>query len=117
MQRQPPPKPRITFGKFANVDMRVAQVESAAMAEGTAKPCRVLKLDVGTCTARYLMALRDAIRPDGEILGIDVDLDCVRFARWNLRQQCADDARLHVERQDFCAEEFAPKVPFDLITC
>src|SRR5436309_11569215 len=43
----PPPKPRITFGKFANVDMRVAQVQSAAMAEGTAKPCRVLKLDVG----------------------------------------------------------------------
>jgi tRNA-binding protein len=47
MQRQPPPKPRITFGKFANVDMRVAQVESAAMTEGTAKPCRVLELDVG----------------------------------------------------------------------
>jgi hypothetical protein len=30
-------------------------------------------LDVGTCTARYPLALRDAVRPDGEILGIDVE--------------------------------------------
>jgi SAM-dependent methyltransferase len=74
-------------------------------------------LDVGTCTGRYPISLRDAVHADGEILGIDIDLDCVRFARWNVRQQCPGDLRLRIERQDFCADEFAPDQPFDLITC
>lgn len=42
-----PLKPRVTFGKFENVDMRVVQVLSAPVAEGTARPCRVLTLDAG----------------------------------------------------------------------
>lgn len=42
-----PKKAQITFGKFQNVDMRVARIVSAPMAEGTAKPCRVITLDVG----------------------------------------------------------------------
>lgn len=74
-------------------------------------------LDVGTCTGRYPISLRGAVRADGEILGIDVDLDCVRFARWNVRQQCPDDARLRIERRDFCADELTPAEPFDLVTC
>jgi len=45
--KQTPLKPKITFGKFANVDMRVAAVVSAPMAEGTDHPCRVIDLDVG----------------------------------------------------------------------
>ena len=42
-----PLKARITFGKFQNVDMRVALVTSAPMADGTHKPARILTLDVG----------------------------------------------------------------------
>lgn len=42
-----PLKPLITFGTFANVDMRVAQVLSAPLAEGTRSPCRVIDLDLG----------------------------------------------------------------------
>jgi tRNA-binding protein len=40
-------KPQITFGKFQNVDLRVARVLEADMAEGTRHPTRVFRLDVG----------------------------------------------------------------------
>ena len=41
------PKSQITFGKFQNVDLRVARVISAGLAEGTRHPCRVVRLDLG----------------------------------------------------------------------
>lgn len=44
---QTPQKPQITAGKFANVDLRVAQVLAAPIAVGTTFPCRVLRLDLG----------------------------------------------------------------------
>jgi tRNA-binding protein len=40
-------KEKITFGKFQNVDMRVAVVVSAPPAEGTRVPSRHLTLDLG----------------------------------------------------------------------
>ncbi len=46
-QGNQPQKPQITFGKFDNVDMRVARVVSAPMASETTAPCRLLTLDVG----------------------------------------------------------------------
>lgn len=42
-----PLKQRITFGKFQNVDMRVARITSAPAAEGTAQPSRLITLDCG----------------------------------------------------------------------
>jgi tRNA-binding protein len=42
-----PQKQKITFGKFENVDMRVARILSARPAEGTAVPSRYLELDLG----------------------------------------------------------------------
>ena len=42
-----PQKNKVTFGKFQNIDMRVARIESAQMAEGTRHPCRIVKLDIG----------------------------------------------------------------------
>ncbi|HVR07949.1 MAG TPA: class I SAM-dependent methyltransferase [Thermoanaerobaculia bacterium] len=74
-------------------------------------------LDVGTCTGRYPISLREAVLPEGEIVGIDNDMDCVRFARWKLRQECGDDARLRIERHDFSAERWPIAGTFDLITC
>ncbi|MFF7284529.1 hypothetical protein [Streptomyces griseorubiginosus] len=47
MEAQQPLKSQITFGKFQNVDMRVARVISAPLAEGTRFPCRVITLDLG----------------------------------------------------------------------
>lgn len=74
-------------------------------------------LDVGTCTGRYPINLRQAVAPDGDIIGIDNDVDCVRFARWNVDQECRGDTRIRIEHRDFCADELDPKGPFALITC
>ena len=48
MMRNSPPKSQITFGKFENIDMRVATVLSARMAEGTRFPSRVFDSISGT---------------------------------------------------------------------
>jgi predicted nucleotide-binding protein len=74
-------------------------------------------LDVGTCTARYPLALRDAVVDDGQIVGIDEDPDCVRFARANLERECPDDERVSIERHDFLAPDIGVEPGFDLITC
>ena len=74
-------------------------------------------LDVGTCTGRYPVSLRDAVDPHGEIVGIDNDMDCINYARWNVQCQVQNDPRLHIERADFCAEPCKVEGPFDLITC
>lgn len=74
-------------------------------------------LDVGTCTGRYPIGLRDAVADDGAIFGVDNDRDAVRFACHNVAEACADDARIRIEHLDFCAQQFALAGPFDLITC
>lgn len=45
--KEAPQKQQITFGKFENVDMRVARVVAAPLADGTRNPCRVISLDLG----------------------------------------------------------------------
>jgi tRNA-binding protein len=47
MSEPRPLKRKIDFANFASVDMRVAEVVDAPMAEGTRKPCRLFELDVG----------------------------------------------------------------------
>lgn len=74
-------------------------------------------LDVGTCTARYPIALRDAVAEDGQIFGVDNDRDAVRFARRNVADACGGDQRIRIEHLDFCAGQFSLAGPFDLITC
>jgi SAM-dependent methyltransferase len=74
-------------------------------------------LDIGTCTGRYPLSLRHAVAPQGEILGIDNDMDCVRYARRNTELEAGDDARLRIERVDFCTDGHKVTGPFDLITC
>ena len=49
-------KPQITFGKFQNVDMRVARVVAAPLAEGTRFTSRVLTLDLGPLGSRTSVA-------------------------------------------------------------
>jgi tRNA-binding protein len=80
VEKQAPLKSLITFGKFANVDMRVAQVLSAPMAEGTRNPCRVIDLDVG-----HLGKLRSigqfALVPEEQLVGRKVIICCNLGAR------------------------------------
>ena len=43
----PPAKDKTTFGKFQNIDMRVARIAAAPLAEGTRARMRRLTLDLG----------------------------------------------------------------------
>jgi len=74
-------------------------------------------LDIGTCTGRYPIGMRDAVVQDGFIKGIDEDYDCVRFAKSNLDRLCPGERRVVFEHCDFVALNMLPEAPFDLITC
>jgi tRNA-binding protein len=71
------PKPQITFGKFQNVDLRVARVVSAPMAEGTRFPCRVLELDLGPLGKRVSVG-QFALLNEDELVGRNV-VACVNL--------------------------------------
>src|SRR4051812_29316884 len=74
-QKQVPLKPPIDFGQFANVDMRVALVISAPLAEGTRNPCRIIHLDLG-----HMGKLRSvgqfALVPEEQLIGRKVIACC-----------------------------------------
>jgi len=75
-------------------------------------------LDVGTCTGRYPLFLRDAVRPEGRIVGLDDNLQCVQFARANVEREASDDARIRILHGDFGAPRLSLEdAPFHLITC
>jgi len=74
-------------------------------------------LDIGTCTGRYPIRLREYVTGDGNLLGIDEDYDCVRFAQARIKQECPDDERIEIRRVDFTGPEAQLQGPFDLITC
>lgn len=63
-----PQKQKITFGKFENVDMRVARVLSARPAEGTLVPSRYLELDLGHLGSRTSVG-QYALVPQEELVG------------------------------------------------
>lgn len=73
--KQTPIKPKITFGKFANVDMRVAKVLDAPMAEGTNNPCRVIDLDAGHL-GRFRSIGQFALVPAEQLVGRKLIICC-----------------------------------------
>lgn len=73
-------------------------------------------LDVGTCTGRYIALFRDATVPSGELIGIDDDPDCVRFAQASLERRFPGDERIRIEHVDFSSDRL-PRGDFDLVTC
>jgi SAM-dependent methyltransferase len=74
-------------------------------------------LDVGTCTGRYPFALSDAVKPGGTIMGVDNDIDCVRFTQAKVRRELGRESRFRIEHHDFRAPEPPSTQQFDLITC
>jgi tRNA-binding protein len=68
MKIQEPLKPNITFGKFANVDMRVAQVISAQITQETRNPCRIIELDLGAF-GRVRSVGQFALVPEDQLVG------------------------------------------------
>lgn len=75
--RQEPQKLQITFGKFENVDMRIARVLSAPLAEGTNKPSRIIDLDLGHLGRRISVG-QYALVPERELVGRNV-VACVNL--------------------------------------
>ena len=74
-------------------------------------------LDVGTCTGRYPMLLSTGLSPTGTAIGIDDDVDCVRFAKANVAQRCPGNHQIDIRKEDFAAAEFSLRERFDVITC
>ncbi|HEX2054665.1 MAG TPA: tRNA-binding protein [Actinomycetota bacterium] len=70
-------EPEITFEQFEAVDMRVARVISATMAEGTRKPSRHLRLDFGRFGERTSVG-QFALIPESELVGRNV-IACVNL--------------------------------------
>ncbi|HZE37352.1 MAG TPA: hypothetical protein VE172_00920 [Stackebrandtia sp.] len=64
-------KNRITFGKFHNVDMRVARVVSARLVEDLDAPCRVVELDLGELGRRTSVG-QYALVDEGELVGRNI---------------------------------------------
>jgi len=75
MKPQEPLKPKITFGKFANVDMRVAQVVSAPLTDQTRSPCRVIELDLGPF-GKLRSVGQYALVPEEQLVGRKVIACC-----------------------------------------
>jgi SAM-dependent methyltransferase len=74
-------------------------------------------LDIGTCTARYPINLRGAVVPEGRIIGIDDDDDCVKFALYNSRRRTRNDGRIEILQRDFLGGDIENLGSFHLITC
>ena len=72
-----PLKDKTTFGKFQNVDLRVARVVAAPLAEGTRAPCRVITLDVGHLGERVSVG-QLALWDEAELIGRNV-VACVNL--------------------------------------
>ncbi|MGE0812976.1 MAG: TIR domain-containing protein [Vicinamibacterales bacterium] len=92
---------------------RVGEILRARGKWGALRRC----LDVGTCTGRYPIFLCGGLGADGSVVGIDEDVDCVRFASANVRQRCEGDPRVHIQKADVTASTFDQPGPFDLVTC
>jgi tRNA-binding protein len=76
-QQQIDLKPQITFGKFQNVDMRVARVISAPLADGTNAPTRVITIDLGPLGKKTSVG-QYALLDESELLGRNV-VACVNL--------------------------------------
>jgi len=63
-----PLKQRVTFGKFQNIDLRVGQIISAPLAEGTAKASRMITLDAGHL-GRFTSVAQLFLIPEGQLVG------------------------------------------------
>jgi len=74
-------------------------------------------LDIGTCTGRYLLHLRDAVTPEGTVIGLDDNLDSILFTRGNIAQHCPEDKRISILQRDFESDASLPPSSFDLVTC
>ncbi|MGH8603796.1 MAG: class I SAM-dependent methyltransferase, partial [Gammaproteobacteria bacterium] len=98
--------------------IELARVEEVLREETKGRNRAITRyLDVGTCTGRYPIELREWVTPTGRVIGVDEDYDCVRFAQANIERKCPDEKRIEILQCDFVARALGIKGEFDLITC
>jgi tRNA-binding protein len=73
-----PLKSQTTFGKWQNIDLRVARVISANPAEGTRNPCRIIRLDLGPLGERESVG-QYALIDESDLVGRNV-VACVNLS-------------------------------------
>ncbi len=83
----------ITFGKFQNVDMRVAVVRSAPIAPGTNAPSRLVSLDLGPLGRRQSVA-QFALVDEEDLVGKYVD---------RVHQLGAEDRSVNISPKRSCS--------------
>jgi tRNA-binding protein len=92
------PKPTITFGKFQNVDMRVAVVKSAPLAPGTNAPSRLVTLDLGHLGVRQSVA-QFALVDEADLVGKYV-IACINLAPRQIGEHLSEALVLGVPHPD-----------------
>jgi tRNA-binding protein len=102
-KKNEPEKAKITFGKFENVDMRVARVIAAPMAEGTRFPCRVIDLDVGHLGERHSIG-QYALVSEDDLVGRNVVV-CVNLGSREMGPYTSDALVLGVPHPDSPADQ------------
>jgi len=92
------PKPTITFGKFQNVDMRVALVRAAPIAPGTNAPSRLVSLDLGRLGHRQSVA-QFALVDETDLVGRHV-VACINLAPRQIGDHLSEALVLGVPHPD-----------------
>jgi tRNA-binding protein len=92
------PKTTITFGKFQNVDMRVAVVKSAPIAPGTNAPSRLVTLDLGQLGVRQSVA-QFALVDEADLVGQYV-IACINLAPRQIGAHLSEALVLGVRHPD-----------------
>jgi len=93
-----PLKAQITFGKFQNVDMRVALVRAAPMATGTRAPSRYVTLDLGPLGERHSVA-QLALVDERDLVGRHV-IACVNLGSRQIGSYVSEALILGVPHPD-----------------
>ncbi|MGH3849772.1 MAG: class I SAM-dependent methyltransferase, partial [Pseudonocardiaceae bacterium] len=98
--------------------IELARVEEVLREETKERAVEINRyLDIGTCTSRYPIQLRSWVTPNGKILGVDEDYDCIRFAKANMERRCPDEKRIEISQCDFVGRDVGIRGNLDLITC
>lgn len=74
-------------------------------------------LDLGTCTGRYLAALRELMNSEGMSIGVDLDVDCIDHCKRKHANALQNERQFRVIDADIRDPESLPKERFDLVTC
>jgi len=88
VNHQAPQKRQVTFGKFANLDIRVARVISARPAEGMRFPSRVFELDLGHLGTRTSVG-QFSLVPQEQLVGRNL-VACVNLGTREMGQYLSE---------------------------